>query len=112
MRVLANGELSGLEDECPEVQQLLATLGSKWGLRVLLLLQGGAQRFNTLRRGLAGVTQRMLTVTLRGLERDGLVTRTVTPSRPPRVDYALTSRGRSLLGPLGVLARWASTDEP
>lgn len=72
-----------------------------------MLLGEGPQRFSELRRAIGGISQRMLTLTLRGLERDGLVMRTVFPTIPPRVDYALTSLGQSLLGPVQALGAWA-----
>jgi DNA-binding HxlR family transcriptional regulator len=69
-------------------------------------------RFNELRRSIGGISQRMLTLTLRGLERDGLITRTVTPTVPPRVDYALTALGRDLLNPVSALSSWAIRNQP
>jgi DNA-binding HxlR family transcriptional regulator len=74
---------------------------------VVSALGEGPKRFNELRRALGSISQRMLTLTLRGLERDGLVTRTVFPTIPPRVDYALTRLGRSLLEPVSALEAWA-----
>jgi DNA-binding HxlR family transcriptional regulator len=74
---------------------------------VVTQLGEGPKRFNELRRTIDGVSQRMLTLTLKNLERDGLVSRTVTPSVPPRVDYALTDLGRSMLGPVQALGQWA-----
>jgi DNA-binding HxlR family transcriptional regulator len=74
---------------------------------IIVLLGDGPKRFNEIKRTVEGISQRMLTLTLRGLERDGLVTRTVTPSIPPRVDYALTRLGRSLLEPVSELGAWA-----
>jgi len=71
------------------------------------LLGGGPRRFNDIKRMVGGISQRMLTLTLRGLERDGLVTRTVTPSNPPRVDYRLTELGFSLWQPVELLSNWA-----
>ncbi|HYM99465.1 MAG TPA: helix-turn-helix domain-containing protein, partial [Aestuariivirgaceae bacterium] len=71
------------------------------------VLGGGPKRFNEIRRGLGSISQRMLTMTLRGLERDGLVTRTVFPIIPPRGDYELTKLGRSLLEPVSGLGLWA-----
>jgi DNA-binding HxlR family transcriptional regulator len=91
---------------CP-VHEILNRIGDKWSVLVVVLLRDGPQRFNELRRAVDGISQRMLTLTLRGLERDGLVTRTVTPTTPPRVDYALTDLGRTLLDPLTSLAEWA-----
>ncbi|EPX56656.1 Transcriptional regulator, HxlR family [Cystobacter fuscus DSM 2262] len=74
---------------------------------VIVTLADGSQRFNELRRGIGTVSQKMLTATLRGLERDGYVTRKVTPTIPPRVDYELTQLGRDVLVPLDALAHWA-----
>ncbi|MGA9524852.1 MAG: helix-turn-helix domain-containing protein [Myxococcaceae bacterium] len=82
-------------------------MGDKWSVLVIGLLGSGPMRFSELRRAIAGISQRMLTLTLRGLERDGLITRTVFPSIPPRVDYALTPLGRTLLEPVTALAQWA-----
>ena len=93
--------------QCAAVNDVLARVGDKWSVRVVMSLAGGSQRFNALRRGIAGISQRMLTRTLRALERDGLVERTVTPSVPPRVDYALTPLGESLTGPVAQLGNWA-----
>src|SRR3954452_20167917 len=92
---------------CRTISTLLARIGDKWTVLVVTTLGEGPRRFNELRREIPSVSQRMLTLTLRNLERDGLVSRTVTPSIPPRVDYALTGLGRSLLKPLNALAEWA-----
>jgi DNA-binding HxlR family transcriptional regulator len=86
---------------------VLNRVGDKWSVLVIGLLGNGTQRFSELRRSIEGISQRMLTLTLRGLERDGLVTRTVFPTIPPRVDYELTKLGRTLLEPVRVLATWA-----
>lgn len=91
---------------CP-VRDVLDRLGDAWSVLVILRLGDGPQRFNALRRAIGGISQRMLTVTLRSLERDGLVDRTVKPTNPPQVEYALTDLGRSLGGPIGALADWA-----
>jgi DNA-binding HxlR family transcriptional regulator len=92
---------------CRTISTLLSRIGDKWTVLVVTTLGEGARRFNELRREIPSVSQRMLTLTLRNLERDGLVNRTVTPSIPPRVDYALTELGCSLLKPLNALAEWA-----
>jgi len=92
---------------CRTISTLLARIGDKWTVLVVTTLGEGSRRFNELRREIPSVSQRMLTLTLRNLERDGLVSRTVTPSIPPRVDYALTEMGRSLLKPVNALAEWA-----
>lgn len=91
---------------CPS-REVLSRVGDKWSVFVIAMLKSGPKRFSELRREIEGISQRMLTLTLRGLERDGLVTRTVTPSIPPRVDYALTPLGRTLLDPVIRLAIWA-----
>ena len=92
---------------CPAVTEVLSRVGDKWSMQVVMQLGNGSMRFNQLRREIDGISQRMLTRTLRGLERDGLVDRTVTPSVPPRVDYALTPLGQSLRGPVALLGDWA-----
>jgi DNA-binding HxlR family transcriptional regulator len=92
---------------CLKVTQVLSRIGDKWTVLVIIMLQERAYRFNELRRGIDGISQRMLTLTLRNMERDGLVTRTVTPSIPPRVDYELTDVGASLAGPVKILGEWA-----
>ena len=86
---------------------MLSRIGDKWSVLVIMLLRERARRFNELKRGIDGISQRMLTLTLRNLERDGLVTRTVTPSIPPRVDYELTTMGHSLSQPVQALGAWA-----
>lgn len=93
--------------DCLAVREVLARIGDKWTLLVVGQLAEGPRRFNELRRAVDGVSQRMLTLTLRGLERDGLVRRTVEASVPPRVDYALTPAGRTLLDPVRGLVAWA-----
>ncbi len=92
---------------CRTISTLLSRIGDKWTVLVVTTLGEGPRRFNELRREIPSVSQRMLTLTLRNLERDGLVSRAVTPSIPPRVDYALTEMGRSLLMPVNALAQWA-----
>jgi DNA-binding HxlR family transcriptional regulator len=94
-------------EDCRAVSEVLDRVGDKWSVLVVTILGDGPQRFNELRRGIASISQRMLTLTLRGLERDGLVTRTVFPTVPPRVDYELTELGRSLLQPVNALGTWA-----
>lgn len=93
--------------ECRAISEVLSRVGDKWTVLVVERLGGGPKRFNELRRALGSISQRMLTLTLRALERDGLVLRTVTPSVPPRVDYELTKLGHSLLVPVHSLADWA-----
>src|SRR6266852_4319563 len=94
-------------EDCRAVSEVLARVGDKWTVLVVGTLGDGPKRFNELRRALGSISQRMLTLTLRGLERDGLVTRTVFPTIPPRVDYALTRLGHSLLEPVSRLGLWA-----
>ncbi len=93
--------------QCLGIRQALSRVGDKWSVMVVVLLGEGARRFSELKRAVPDISQRMLTLTLRNLERDGLVSRTVTPVVPPRVDYALTDLGRSLRAPVGELGRWA-----
>lgn len=92
---------------CRTISTLLSRIGDKWTVLVVTTLGEGPRRFNELRREIPSVSQRMLTLTLRNLERDGLVNRTVTPTIPPRVDYELTELGKSLLQPITALAQWA-----
>ncbi len=92
---------------CRTISTLLARIGDKWTVLVVQTLGEGPRRFNELRREIPSVSQRMLTLTLRNLERDGLVNRTVTPTIPPRVDYELTGLGQSLQKPIAALAQWA-----
>ena len=92
---------------CRTISALLQRIGDKWSVLVVTTLAGGSRRFNELRREIPSVSQRMLTLTLRNLERDGIVSRTVTPSIPPRVDYELTDLGRSLHRPVEALSQWA-----
>lgn|SRR5579885_130248 len=94
-------------DDCRAISEVLSRVGDKWTVLVVETLGPGPKRFNELRRALGSISQRMLTLTLRALERDGLVTRTVFPTVPPRVDYALTRLGRSLLEPVNGLSAWA-----
>src|SRR4029079_11930374 len=92
---------------CRTISTLLSRIGDKWTVLVVQTLGDGSKRFNELRREIPSVSQRMLTLTLRNLEREGLVTRTVTPTIPPRVDYELTELGKSLQKPICELASWA-----
>jgi len=92
---------------CRIISTLLSRIGDKWTVLVVETLGAGPKRFNELRREIPSVSQRMLTLTLRNLERDGLVSRTVTPTIPPRVDYELTELGKSLQKPICGLATWA-----
>ncbi len=88
-------------------RDVLDRVGDKWSVYVISLLGEGTRRFMSLLRSIEGISQRMLTVTLRGLERDGILTRTVFPVVPPRVDYALTPMGRTLLATITQLIVWA-----
>jgi DNA-binding HxlR family transcriptional regulator len=96
-----------LPGDCRAVSDVLARIGDKWSVLVVSRLGEKPLRFNELRRSIGGISQRMLTLTLRGLERDGLITRTMFPTIPPRVDYALTPLGRDLLEPVSALGAWA-----
>lgn len=96
---------------CP-IRTILAQIGDKWSLLVILLLREGGQRFSEMQRAIPDISQRMLTQTLRKLERDGLVSRKVTPSIPPRVDYAITDLGKSVFEPIGAMAQWAVEKQP
>jgi DNA-binding HxlR family transcriptional regulator len=92
---------------CRPAAQIISLFADKWTLLVVGALIDGRMRFSELHSHINGISQRMLTLTLRALERDGLVTRMVYASVPPRVEYELTARGRSLKAPLAVLAEWA-----
>lgn len=92
---------------CTAVAPVLQRVGDKWSILVVMTLAKGPRRFNEIKREVEGISQRMLTLTLRSLERDGLVTRTVFPTVPPRVDYELTDLGHSLRGPVSMLGQWA-----
>jgi len=92
---------------CLALGAVLDRIGDKWTVMVVGALSQGPIRFNALRRQIGGVSQRMLTITLRGLERDGLVKRTMYPTIPPRVEYELTELGYTLIEPLHQLAFWA-----
>lgn len=93
--------------DCP-IREVLDRIGDKWSVLVVVILGDRSHRFSELHRAIEGISQRMLTLTLRALERDGLVSRTVYPSVPPRVDYALTDLGRTLLVPLTAVSGWAT----
>ncbi len=93
--------------DCRAVNGVLARVGDKWSVLIIGLLGDGPRRFNEMKRMVGGISQRMLTLTLRGLERDGLLTRTIFPTIPPRVDYELTKLGRSLRCAVEPLGSWA-----
>jgi DNA-binding HxlR family transcriptional regulator len=99
-------------ESCKMVGEILGRIGDKWSVLVVMSLRDGPRRFSEIRRAIPGVSQRMLTLTLRGLERDGLVSRKVTPTIPPRVDYELTALGRSLQSPVIALGQWAMDNLP
>jgi DNA-binding HxlR family transcriptional regulator len=108
--LLSNLDLPVCENnKCVEVKDVLTRVGDKWSLYVVVNLYGETLRFNELKRRIDGISQRMLTLTLRGLERDGLLTRTVYPTNPPSVSYALTELGRTLLEPVLSLVKWAES---
>ena len=93
--------------DCRAISGVLARIGDKWSVLIVSRLGARAMRFSELKREIGGISQRMLTLTLRGLERDGLITRTIFPTIPPRVDYELTALGNSLLEPVMGLSAWA-----
>ena len=97
---------------CKALASVLSQVGDKWTILVVGVLSLGSSRFNALQRAVPGISHRMLTQTLRGLERDGLVERTAFAEIPPRVEYGLSTLGRSLTKPLARLAEWASINRP
>ena len=101
-----------LPADCRAISDVLARIGDKWSVLVVSKLGDGTKRFNELRREIGGISQRMLTLTLRGLERDGLVARTIMPTSPPGVEYDLTALGRDLLQPVSALSAWAIRNQP
>ena len=101
------GHLNLPSDVCRAVGDVLGRIGDKWAVLIVTMLKPGSQRFSELEARIPTVSKKMLTQTLRGLERDGFILRTVTPSIPPRVDYELTELGRDLGGPIGMISRWA-----
>jgi DNA-binding HxlR family transcriptional regulator len=105
-------EASNPHAACKAIVETLARIGDKWTVMVVGALSKGPIRYNEIRRRVEGISQRMLTLTLKGLEQDGLVTRTMYPTIPPRVDYELTELGRKLIGPLRALAEWARENRP
>jgi DNA-binding HxlR family transcriptional regulator len=94
------------ETACARISELLSRVGDKWTVLVIRNLGAGPMRFNALKRQIGDISQKMLATTLRNLERDGFVTRSVTPATPPQVEYALTDLGHDLLVPVCALARW------
>jgi DNA-binding HxlR family transcriptional regulator len=115
-------EPTGAAEDCPSgatgevspcrARAVLQRVGDKWSMYVIDLLGQGTLRFSELHRSIDGITARMLTVTLRGLERDGIVTRTIHPVIPPRVEYELTPMGQTLLDAVGQLVTWADSHLP
>lgn len=110
-------EVTSMEDvvhsqPCYAVAGTLSLIGNKWSVIIIMFLSEKPRRFNELKRLIGGISQRMLTLTLRELEREGLVTRTVFPTIPPRVDYALTDLGHSLKEPVITLGLWAIQKQP
>jgi len=99
-------------NDCRPVGEILNQIGGKWTVLIINRLNNGPLRFSQIKRDIGGISQKVLTATLRDLEMDGFVTRTVTPSIPPRVDYELTALGRDLQGPLQSLADWAIGNRP
>ena len=98
-------------ETCTAMGDILNRIGDKWSVMIVGHLTHKTMRFNELRHAIGGISQRMLTLTLRNLERDGLVTRTVFPEIPPRVEYQLTDLGRTLTDPLDALWRWAAHNQ-
>src|ERR1700733_5280731 len=105
-------EASSPHAACKAVVETLARIGDKWTVMVVGALSKGPIRYNEIRRRVEGISQRMLTLTLKGLEQDGLVTRTMYPTIPPRVDYELTELGRKFVMPLQALYDWAVQHRP
>lgn len=107
----AESAVPPLSERCP-IRGVLDKLGDKWSMLVILELSGGEQRFSELRRHIPDISQKMLTQTLRILQRDGLVEREVFPTVPPAVSYRLSGLGESLLEPFGALVAWADRNHP
>ncbi len=93
--------------DCRAISEMLSRIGDKWSVLVVTYLGDGSLRFSELRRQIGSISQKMLTVTLRNLERDGFLTRTIFPTSPPAVEYELTDLGRELLVPVQGMADWA-----
>lgn len=100
-----------LVEACNPSRHIMARVGDKWSMLIVIALRDGPLRFNELKRAIHHASQRMLTRSLRGLERDGLLKRTVTPTKPPRVDYELTALGHSLRTPVEALGTWATQNQ-
>lgn len=99
--------LPGLHSDCRRVSEILGRVGDKWTVLIVMTLRERPRRFNDIKRTVGGISQQMLTRTLKGLERDGMVTRTVFPTVPPQVEYELTPLGHSLSEPVIRLGEWA-----
>lgn len=97
-------------DGCHAVMEILNRVGDRWSMSIVRRLRRKTMRFNELRRSLHGISQKVLTMTLRSLERDGFVARRVIPTKPPRVDYELTELGRDLWKSVAALGDWAKTN--
>jgi DNA-binding HxlR family transcriptional regulator len=97
------------DEECVSINEVLSRVGDKWSLQIISRLGEGTLRFSELKRSVEGISQRMLTLTLRQLERDGLVKRRVYATVPPKVEYTLSEFGRTILIPVSELANWALT---
>jgi DNA-binding HxlR family transcriptional regulator len=106
------GHTDDPHSDCMAAREVLNRVGDKWSLLIISMLGDGTKRFNEMKRSIEGISQRMLTLTLRVLERDGLVKRTVYPTVPPRVDYELTPLGQTLLEPVKALVAWAQQHRP
>lgn len=102
----------GAQEVCGAISDMLARIGDKWSLLIVTTLGEGPMRFNELRRSIGDISQKMLSSTLKVLERDGLVSRTVLPTVPPQVEYALTDLGGELLQPVSALAQWTAQNTP
>lgn len=100
------------QDDCDRIKRMMAHVGSKWAPMIMSHLAQGPLRFGELRRALPGISQRMLTLCLREMERDGLVHRKVTPTVPPRVDYSMTDLGADLAATIANLGRWSMAQAP
>lgn len=99
--------LPGIHADCRRVTGVISLVGDKWTVMIVMTLRDSSKRFNEIKRTIGGISQQMLTRTLKALERDGMVTRTVHPTVPPQVEYALTALGHSLSEPVMQLGSWA-----
>ena len=104
MNLSANPALHG---DCRRISEILSRVGDKWTVLIVMVLREGPRRFNDIKRTVGGISQQMLTRTLKSLERDGMVLRTVHPTVPPQVEYELTALGHSLSEPVIALGAWA-----